>query len=684
MDALHDRYYGGPGIWPAPRDSAGAYVDENTALQVSTVFNCVLLLAQAIATLPLFVYERLDNGGKAKAPKHPLFKLLHSRFNNEVSSKAGREAMAAWYFLWGNAYAQIERAKGVSGPRGVKALWVLPADRMTVRRGRDVSYGRDPNPDDPALWYYCQLGEARPREFPADQILHIPGFGFDGIRGLSRIGFARRTLGLTVSTEEMGTAFFAKGMNLDSVLEHPGKFSQAAHDNIMKSIVEPNQGMKGAGGPMLLWEGMKLNKLTMPLKDAQFLELRQFQTAEICRFFNMPLHKVKNMAAATWGNVEQENIAYVVDTLRPELVGWEQAINLKLFGSDEDKYFCEFLVDGLLRGDKLTRTQSCQLEHNNGNLTNNEWREIENRNPVEGGDKRYIPAFLVDADAPMPVLEPEPEVDPTQAEQPPGKEGGDKDGSRSIEVRRVGVGPRLRLRNTFGLVIQEAAERVVKREVADARRVIEKVRSGNTGVWLEPYYEDEGEFAQYFKRSLAPGVHAYGEQVVDYAMREVGDNAKKIGADFEQRKEQYLAGYMRNLWREYKKSSMGQLASLSREALAIRAAKAPEPVDEWIDVITARVDEWSEKKAGKITDREKVAIGEAFAALVFTAAAMRTVWVPSPGACPICLDMAGRTVDPGGNFVEAGDTVGPDDAKIYGPKAHPPLHAGCVCSIGPA
>ena len=591
MDAFHDRYYGGPGVWPVPRDSAGGSITENTAMQISTVFTCVLQLSQAIATLPLLTYERLDNGGKKRASKHPLYKMLHTKFNNETTSKSGREAMAAWYYLWGNGYAHIERAKGFTGPRSIKALWVLPADRMTVQRGRNIAYGEDPNPDSPALWYYNSAFnnsdkkpiDTRPREFTADEILHIPGFGFDGIKGLSRIALARRSLGLTVDAEEMGSAFFANGMNLDSTLEHPGKFDQTTHDNIMKTVVEPNQGAKGKGGTMLLWEGMKLNKLTMPLKDAQFLELRTFQTAEVCRWFNFPLHKAKNMESATWGNVEQENISYVVDTLRPEFVGWEQSMNMKLFDSD-DKYFCEFLVDGLLRGDKLTRTQACQLEHNNGNLTNDEWREIENRNPCEDGkgDKRYIPAFLVEADAPpLPDYQPRPAIsEPIPPEQEPV--------AKKVLPTPGGDLVRARLAESFGRVIQDAAERVVKREVADARRALEKDFKG----WLDTYYADDGAFAEYFVRAFGPGVRAYGDQVAEYALMEIGKETKDLQAD----REACAAEYIAAMWNEFKAYSNSVLSG---------------------EDVSRRLDEWAETKASQITEHEKHAIGESFAKFIY-------------------------------------------------------------------
>ena len=587
LDAFHDRYYGGPGVWPVPRDSAGAYVDENTAMQISTVFTCVLQMSETIATLPLLTYERLPNGGKQRAPKYPLFKLLHSKFNNETTSTSGRMAMAAWYFVWGNGYAQIERARGISGPKGIKALWVLPADTMTVQRGRNPAYGADTD-ETPRLWYYNSAyrngpGDSRPREWPADQILHIPGFGFDGVKGLSRIALARRSLGLTVDAEEMGSAFFANGMNLDSVLEAPNKFSQAADDNIKKSLIEPHQGRKGAGGPMVLWEGMQLKKLTMPLKDAQFLELRTFQTADVCRWFNFPLHKAKNMAAATWGNVEQENISYVVDTMRPHLVGWEQSFGMKLFDGDDD-HFCEFLVDGLLRGDKLTRTQAYVQELNNGALSDNEWREAENRNPREGGDTYYVPAFLADANAPpLPEPTPRPAIsEPIPPEQQPvAKKSFPTPGMLLV---------RARLAESFGRVIQDASERVVKREVADARKALDKDFEG----WLDTYYADSGQFAEYFTRSFGPCVRAYGDQIVEYALMETGKESKELTID----REAHASEYVRKMWVTHKVYSVSVLVG---------------------EDISRRLDEWAETKALQITEHEKDAIADSFARLVYDA-----------------------------------------------------------------
>lgn len=361
--------------------ASGVRVSPASALQTTAVLGAVRVIAESVASLPCRVYER-QGRGKKRADAHPLYRVLHDQANSEMESFVFREMSQAHLLLWGNAYSEIER----DGAERIVGLWPLsPSGTEPVRVNGRLAYRTAIGTDQIVL---------RP-----DQVLHIRGFGVEGRKGTSLIGLSRQAVGLARATEEYGARFFGNDSRPGGFLEHPGKLSKDAHARIKETWESAHQGLSQAHRIAVLEEGMKFSAVSIPPEDAQFLETRKFQVSEIARIFRVPPHMIGDLEKATFSNIEHQSIEFVIHTLRPWLVRWEQSILRQLFAERErSRYFAEFAVDGLLRGDAAGRYGAYAVARQNGWLSANEIRELENMNPIEGGDVYLVPLNMVPAD----------------------------------------------------------------------------------------------------------------------------------------------------------------------------------------------------------------------------------------------------------------------------------------------
>lgn len=365
--------------------SAGKPVNEQTAMQMTAVYSCVRILSETLAGLPLHVYKYNDSGGKEKNLKHPLYKLLHDEPNPEMTSFAFRETLMSHLLLWGNAYAQIIRnARGE-----VISLYPLMPNKMTVDRD---SSGR--------LFYLYQRGSEDAPTLGRDNqvylspsdVLHIPGLGFDGLVGYSPIAMAKNAVGLAIATEEYGAKFFANGASPGGVLEHPGTIKDP--QKIKESWNAAYQGSSNAHRVAVLEEGMKYQPIGISPEQAQFLETRKFQINEIARIFRVPPHMLADLEKSSFSNIEQQSLEFVKYTLDPWVVRWEQSMcRALLMESEKPNVFIKFNVDGLLRGDYVSRMSGYATARQNGWMSANDIRELENLDRIPeslGGDLYLI------------------------------------------------------------------------------------------------------------------------------------------------------------------------------------------------------------------------------------------------------------------------------------------------------
>ncbi|MEA4938537.1 MAG: phage portal protein [Christensenella sp.] len=365
--------------------SSGKPVNETTAMQMTAVYSCVRILSETVAGLPLNVYQYNDSGGKEKAFKHPLYRLLHDEPNPEMTSFAFRETLMSHLLLWGNAYAQIIRnARGE-----VIALYPLMPNKMTVDRDQSgrLFYLYQRGSEDPTT-----LGKSTQVTLSPSDVLHIPGLGFDGLIGYSPIAMAKNAIGLAIATEEYGAKFFANGAAPSGVLEHPGTIKDP--QRVKESWNSAYQGSANAHKIAVLEEGMKYTPIGIAPEQAQFLETRKFQINEIARIFRVPPHMLADLEKSSFSNIEQQSLEFVKYTLDPWVVRWEQSMCRVLFSeSEKPAYFIKFNVDGLLRGDYVSRMSGYATARQNGWMSANDIRELENLDriaPDLGGDLYLI------------------------------------------------------------------------------------------------------------------------------------------------------------------------------------------------------------------------------------------------------------------------------------------------------
>ena len=363
--------------------TSGKRVNERSAMQMTAVYSCVRILSEAVAGLPLHLYRYADGGSKEKAVDNQLYFLLHDEPNPEMTSFVFRETLMTHLLLWGNAYAQIIQ----NGKGEVVALYPLMPDRMTVERD-----------DKGTLYYEYRVSDSDAptmkngtvRLKPSD-VLHVPGLGFDGLVGYSPIAMAKNAIGLAIAAEEYGSKFYANGAAPSGVLEHPGMLKDPS--KVRDSWNEAFGGSSNSHKVAVLEEGLKYTPISISPNEAQFLETRKFQINEIARIFRVPPHMVGDLEKSSFSNIEQQSLEFVKYTLEPWLVRWEQSMARVLISpNNKSQYFIKFNVDGLLRGDYASRMNGYATARQNGWMSANDIRELENldRIPVEDGGDLYL------------------------------------------------------------------------------------------------------------------------------------------------------------------------------------------------------------------------------------------------------------------------------------------------------
>ena len=294
-----------------------------------------------------------------------------------------REIMMTSLLLYGNAYARIIRKQG-----HVTELWYLKPQYMTVER--DTITGK-------IKYTYSDDITNKTYVYKPNQIFHIKGLSIDGVKGLSPIAQAREAVGLSLATEEYGAKFFGNGARPGGVLEHPGILKDP--EKLRESWNQVYQGTRNSHKVAVLEEGMKYHSIGIAPEDAQFLETRKYQVNEICRIFRVPPHLVGDLERATFSNIEHQSIEFVQHTIRPWIVRWEQAIARALLSAEERTiYFARFNVDGLLRGDYKSRMEGYAVGRQNGWLSTNDIRKLEDLPLVAtelGGDDYLVNGNMI-------------------------------------------------------------------------------------------------------------------------------------------------------------------------------------------------------------------------------------------------------------------------------------------------
>lgn len=362
------------------RTASGIAVTTDTAMRLSAVWACVRLISESIASLPLHVYQRVDARRRERV-SGPIAHLLHAEPNRIMSSFMLRETMAAHVLLSGNAYAPIIRR--VNGE---------PQEILPVA-SKDVRVLRTPSG---FLAYDVRMPDGTQVRVPQTDMLHVPGLAFDGVTGLSPIAYAAQSIGLGLAAEQFGAAFFGNGSNPSGYISLPGKALNKEQAAVLReSWYATYGGVNNAQKTAVLFENAKFERISIPPNEAQFIETRKHQVSDIARWYRVPPHMIGDLDRATFSNIEHQQLEFVMHTLRPWLVRFEQEINRKLFptssSGEPSSTYAEFSVDGLLRGDIKSRSEYYVKGRQWGWLSANDVRAFENQEPIDGGDVYMTP-----------------------------------------------------------------------------------------------------------------------------------------------------------------------------------------------------------------------------------------------------------------------------------------------------
>lgn len=372
------------GIWGAyygANNWSGKAVSVNAALRLSTVWACVRLLSETIATLPLGFYERKADGSRVSATGHAMYRILHSQPNGDMTAVQFWEIVVASMLLWGNAY--VEKIK--SGNRIVSLDFLLP-DRMSVSR---LLSGE--------MQYRYRPANGDSRVIPEENMMHIPAFSLDGINGLSPVRMGANIMGAAMAADETSAGMFKNAMKSPGLVTMDTVFKPDQREEVRKHVKSVSE----SGGYMVLEKGASFQQLSMKPEDAELLASRAFNVEELCRWFRVPPFMVGHSEKSTsWGTgIEQQMIGFLTFSLRPWLTRIEQSIRKNLLTpAEQTRYFAEFAVEGLLRADSAARAQYLSVMTQNGLMTRNEGRAYDNRAPMEGGDKLTVQSNLIPID----------------------------------------------------------------------------------------------------------------------------------------------------------------------------------------------------------------------------------------------------------------------------------------------
>jgi HK97 family phage portal protein len=653
--------------------SSGISVNEVSSLSSSCVYACVQVIAQEIASLPLYVYRNLKRG-REKATDHPLYGLFRYSPNAEMSSYQFRYMLTEHLLLWGNAFAEIQR-----NGRGVPiALWPLMADRTAAVRLSDGTIKiktRTPHGD---------------VIFDKDQVLHIKNFlAPDGLNGLSTIQKHRQAIGLALALEEFGAGYFGKGLNPGGFLKLDKTLKKEERQAFRESVEAVIGGLRNAHRLGVLEYGMDFVPAAIKPNDSQFIESRKYQAIDIARIFRIPPHKVGITEASNKATVEQAALEIYSDTLRPHIENWEQELTLSLLTTDErDQYSISFYMDNILRGDSEARHKNYATGRQWGYYSINDVREMEGLNPIDGGDGYQLPLNMVDALSGKELGTQEPSKDPVNPE--------DDISARSIKVETAGkvlefdpaelrklkhrvqkrsVAERNRLTDAYKPLFKRAAESVSRYENKALTKLLEDADDLDT--FISSINQVYDKLPDIIKREFNPLFYSFAAALQGVISDEVA-NGEPQDSNLSPELQKFLADYGDSLTNRWIRSSIGQLNELADQE------------DTELTDIEERLGEWGDTRADKVAGNESVRLNGAISRALYAFFGVSSiVWVTSAKPCPICVTLEGQEIETTGYFVKEGGEVDPDDGEttplVTRTKiSHPPLHEGCTCSIAAA
>jgi HK97 family phage portal protein len=670
----------------------GIEVSEEDSLTSTAVWSAVTQLSQSIASLPLHLYKRLKPKGKEKYTAHRLYNLMHLEPNPEMTALAFREAQAGQVLITGTSYAEIAKDK----LDRIVALWPLISGRMELLRM-----------DNGELVYRYQLPDGTHKVFAREKILRVNGFSHSGLLGYQPIAKNREAIGVALALQEYFARFFGDGAKPPAALEHPGRLSGEAQDRLRKNWNTLYQGLSNSQRVAILEEGMTLKTFGVSPEQAQAIDARKFQIDEVCRVFNMPPHMLKSLDRATYSNIEEQGLEFVIYTLRPWLVRHEQAYATQLLNEKErKKYFFEHAVSGLLRGDIEKRYGAYVQAISNGLMNADEVRELENMNPqADGqGEKYYVPLnWIPKEDAgemEVPAREPPKEIVDIDKEEKSIKEYWENikppEKREKLKIDHKMIHGLVRIEVSHQKSIRAVAQQVVSKECNAVKRAVKKYKKKKFLDWVDTFYADH---EKYIREKYMPIMGTFFESIHQEASNVLG-----VSPNMTPDLEAFAGNFVARMAFTHCQSSMGQIKKIYKETPTEKRDYFDDLLNEGIG---ERADDWFLTRADKIALDESARATNAMSRETWATNGVRKLkWVAIGKSCDFCKGMDGRVVSIKRNFLDAGNVIysGPNDTdfdiydpvkgenvfslnprpkardekwqalKVYGNKAHPPIH----------
>lgn len=646
---------------------AGVNVTEREAWGLASVYACVRVLSEAMATTPLHAILKRPDGSRNRLSHHRVERFFNAEPNPDMTGFQFKETLMGHLCLRGNAYAWIKRDPATAEP---VELWPLQPDSIEVLRDPDLGIIYEYRPPQGSTLY----------KFPARDMLHFKGLSPNGLIGYSPLTMARETLGQGLAANEYASRFYANDSTPQGVLEKKeGMLTDEAYNRLRRDWEAKVTG-DNRHRVAILEDGLAWKSIGVAPDDAQFLETRKLNRSEIASIFRVPSHLIQDLDRATFSNISEQDIGFVKHTMLPWFSRFEQAITQKLLmDSEMGRVYVEHQTASLLRGDIKTRFEAYAVLWDRGVISADEIREKENMNPQPNGQGGtfWIPVNYQPADlAATPDSGEGSADDPPQLPQlvPNAAAAHDTASTRS-PLLNPETRARKAIQNSYRTILADSMARVIRREIYKIRtgvktHLIQRSES-SFKEWLEDFYRD----ISYMRNQVTPTLEGMAEAIGTAA-------AAEVGAEFADSPEfqEWLQDYIRNFSLAHANQSRGQLIGVLDNA-------DPEAMG---DAILARLEEWETEptRAQKIAEHRTVDFGQSVAKVAFIGAGVMFLrWNASGDACPFCTEMDGKVVGVDEPFLPADTPLDPEGAET--PIVHsrdvlqPPIHGGCNCTIEP-
>ena len=623
---------------------SGVKVSPDTMMSESAVWCAVNFLCSNIASLPCAVLK-VTGREKTKARTHNLYKRLNSKANDEMISMVYRETILYHLLFWGVHYSIIVR----DGLHRITQLWPVHPDNVII--GRNAKH---------ELVYYINI-DGKGVEYSRDKILHIPSLGLNGLFGNATIDYAKDSIGLMIAMRSYANQFFANGAHMGVIFEHPRRLGEQAHKNFTESLATAYSGLGKSHKAFVAEEGMKVVSAGTAPEKSQLIEGRQFSISDVARWFNLPPHVLKDLSKATFSNIEQQSLELVKFSIRVHLVRLEQSFEAWLLSDfEKEHYKVRHNVEGLLRGDSAARAEFYTKLFSVGAITPNEIREHEDMNPLKA--KYADQSFTMLNMTPIIDFESQGLSQESETKSIAYRE------SRGLERRSVKqiARARNRIKLRFQPLIRKVVQKIVDHETDSIKTAIAESagsRSADTYIetWLKDFYRD---FPGYITKKLTPILRTFAESMQEVVSGEI-DGDIGMNAELETQLRNYIDGFS------------GQYVDRS-------TAQMLQQLEIGIEALEKRAEEWTEKRADKVSMNEVRGVASMVARVTILSAGYRLMWATNGKSCPFCNSLDGKTVsrmdEP---FLKSGTEIdGGDSGKMtVSQTLYAPIHAGCDCNV---